>query len=89
MKNILPALAKTFLLYGAAVAALYISDRFNPSAGEAGIGQSILVLVAVASVLLIALFYAFYKAIKHDSQWWAVVGLHFLLIGVLFVWLAR
>jgi hypothetical protein len=89
MRKMLPALVKTLLLYVAALVAYYCSDRLNPHASDAGIGQSLLVVGVVAAVLLSALLYALYKAIARSPHWWAVVILHLALAGALFAWLMR
>ena len=89
MKNVLPALATTLLLYIGALVAFYVSDRLNPSASDAGVGQSLLVLGVVGIVLLGAFLHAFYKAVSQDSGWWFVVGLHFLLAVIAAAWMMR
>ena len=89
MKNIIPALAATLMLYAGAIAAFYVSDRLNPSASDAGVGQSLVVLGVVGVVLLSAFLYAFYKAVAQDPRWWFVVGLHFVLGAIASAWMMR
>ncbi len=80
---------KTLLLYIAILMAFYVSDRLNSSSGDAALKQTFLVLGAAALVILGALLYAIYQAFSQSPKWWAVVGLHIVLGGALFVWASR
>lgn len=80
------SLGKTLLLYVAALLAFYVSDRLNTSVGDVALKQQVLVIGTVALVILGAVLYAVYKAFTQSPQWWAVVGLHVVLGGALFVW---
>ena len=74
------ALLITLSLYGAAVLAFCLADKFDYKRGANDMGNSLLSFAIATLVIGVFFIRSIYQAIAIDSSYWMVAGLHVVCI---------